>query len=136
VQVRILLLEDDGISPVTGAVLTTAITVILAAVIATFVLGPGDRVSDTAPQSSFDFGLNTTGIGTLTVTHSGGAPIQADRPHITSGTSQGRADLSGSLGLSDDVTAGDSVTKLTQEDDTGQAIWTNQEGTNPATLRE
>jgi hypothetical protein len=53
-----------------------------------------------------------------------GNPQVSSRGRPTAST-QGRADLSGSLGLSDDVTAGDSVTKLTQEDDTGQAIWTN-----------
>jgi flagellin-like protein len=47
--------DDDAVSPVIGVILMVAITVILAAVIATFVLGLGESVSDTAPQASFDF---------------------------------------------------------------------------------
>ncbi len=38
-----LLAEDDAVSPVIGVILMVAITVILAAVIATFVLGLGDQ---------------------------------------------------------------------------------------------
>ncbi|VTT86645.1 unknown [Halorubrum sp. DM2] len=40
-------------SPVIGVILMVAITVILAAVIGTFVLGLGDQLGDTAPQASF-----------------------------------------------------------------------------------
>ncbi|ELK55548.1 flagellin-like protein, partial [Haloferax sp. BAB-2207] len=43
-----LLAEDDAVSPVIGVILMVAITVILAAVIGTFVLGLGDQVGDTA----------------------------------------------------------------------------------------
>ncbi|MEF8887928.1 MAG: type IV pilin N-terminal domain-containing protein, partial [Haloarculaceae archaeon] len=42
--------EDRGVSPVIGVILMVAITVILAAVIATFVLGLGEQVSQTSPQ--------------------------------------------------------------------------------------
>jgi flagellin-like protein len=38
--------SNNAVSPVIGVILMVAITVILAAVIATFVLGLGDRVSD------------------------------------------------------------------------------------------
>ena len=46
-----LMREDDAVSPVIGVILMVAITVILAAVIAAFVLGIGDT-DDVAPQSS------------------------------------------------------------------------------------
>jgi len=46
-----LMKEDDAVSPVIGVILMVAITVILAAVIAAFVLGIGDT-DDVAPQSS------------------------------------------------------------------------------------
>lgn len=45
--------DDDAVSPVIGVILMVAITVILAAVIATFVLGLGDSLSNQAPQASF-----------------------------------------------------------------------------------
>jgi len=41
------------VSPGIGVILMVAITVILAAVIATFVLGLGDSLSNQAPQASF-----------------------------------------------------------------------------------
>ncbi len=47
--------RDTAVSPVIGVILMVAITVILAAVIATFVLGLGDDVQDTAQAGvSFD----------------------------------------------------------------------------------
>jgi flagellin-like protein len=54
-QLKKLFKQDDAVSPVIGVILMVAITVILAAVIATFVLGLGEQVSETAPQASFSF---------------------------------------------------------------------------------
>ncbi|ELZ54505.1 hypothetical protein C467_11150 [Halorubrum hochstenium ATCC 700873] len=50
-----------------------AITVILAAVIGTFVLGLGDQLGDTAPQASFTIDGNTTDV--INVTKTGGQSI-------------------------------------------------------------
>jgi len=47
--------DDRAVSPVIGVILMVAITVILAAVIGTFVLGLGDQVQQTSPQASFGF---------------------------------------------------------------------------------
>jgi len=52
-DLKTLLQNDDAVSPVIGVILMVAITVILAAVIATFVLGLGDSLSNQAPQASF-----------------------------------------------------------------------------------
>lgn len=52
--------DDNAVSPVIGVILMVAITVILAAVIATFVLGLGEQVSETAPQASFTFEYDDT----------------------------------------------------------------------------
>ena len=57
--------ESDGtraVSPVIGVILMVAITVILAAVIGTFVLGLGDQV-ESAPQASFDFDVDEDADG-------------------------------------------------------------------------
>ena len=54
-QFKELLKDDDAVSPVIGVILMVAITVILAAVIGTFVLGLGDQVQNTSPQASFTF---------------------------------------------------------------------------------
>ena len=45
--------SDRAVSPVIGVILMVAITVILSAVIGTFVLGIGDQLGDSAPQASF-----------------------------------------------------------------------------------
>jgi len=46
--------EDRGVSPVIGVILMVAITVILAAVIATFVIGLGDSTDDVQPNVNFN----------------------------------------------------------------------------------
>lgn len=46
--------DDDAVSPVIGVILMVAITVILAAVIGTFVLGLGDEVGET-PSAGLTF---------------------------------------------------------------------------------
>jgi len=46
--------SDRAVSPVIGVILMVAITVILAAVIGTFVLGIGDQLADATPQASYD----------------------------------------------------------------------------------
>jgi len=47
-NLKALLADDDAVSPVIGVILMVAITVILAAVIGTFVLGLGENVSQNA----------------------------------------------------------------------------------------
>ncbi|MFD1587195.1 type IV pilin [Halorientalis brevis] len=74
-QLKQLLSDDDAVSPVIGVILMVAITVILAAVIATFVLGLGEQVSSTAPQASVTFEYSNEN---LTATHDGGDTIKAE----------------------------------------------------------
>jgi len=75
-QLKRILSDDDAVSPVIGVILMVAITVILAAVIATFVLGLGEQVSSTAPQASFTFEYNEDDTF-LTITHDGGDAVKA-----------------------------------------------------------
>jgi flagellin-like protein len=90
--------DDDAVSPVIGVILMVAITVILAAVIGTFVLGLGDQVSNTSPSASFTFEYtnNSGGADELDVTHDGGDSISA---------SQLNASVSGALDGSDNSVA-------------------------------
>ena len=79
-QVRELLRDDDAVSPVIGVILMVAITVILAAVIASFVLGLGGSQQQT-PQASFSWEYdNVTGTdvgeGIAEVSHDGGDSIK------------------------------------------------------------
>ncbi|WP_424019525.1 type IV pilin [Halorientalis pallida] len=79
-QVRQLLQDDDAVSPVIGVILMVAITVILAAVIASFVLGLGGSQQST-PQASFSWEYNNvtgtdTGEGIVELSHDGGDSIK------------------------------------------------------------
>ncbi|MFC7080303.1 type IV pilin N-terminal domain-containing protein [Halorussus caseinilyticus] len=82
------LFEDDGaVSPVIGVILMVAITVILAAVIGTFVLGLGDRVSQASPNSQFTFEYHTDNHGTnyANVTHDGGDGVESSQVNVSIG---------------------------------------------------
>ena len=54
-ELKRLFADDSAVSPVIGVILMVAITVILAAVIGSFVLNLGGSLQDTAPQASFSF---------------------------------------------------------------------------------
>ena len=100
--------DDRGVSPVIGVILMVAITVILAAVIGTFVLGLGDNI-DSTPQATWDFELQDTNdddsIDQLSITHEGGDTINSDQLSATVGGTD--ATLSG---FSGQVSAGSSAT--------------------------
>ena len=80
-QLKQLLNDNDAVSPVIGVILMVAITVILAAVIGTFVLGLGDQVQTTAPNGNFQFDYDS-GSENLTVTHNGGDGIEANELYM------------------------------------------------------
>ena len=69
---------DRAVSPVIGVILMVAITVILAAVIGTFVLGLGDQLGDTAPQASFDVVNANDTDKEVTFAKTGGQTIDAN----------------------------------------------------------
>jgi len=63
---------DRGVSPVIGVILMVAITVILAAVIASFVLGLGDQTDETAPNVNFNGEFDENQNFTLSIDTTGG----------------------------------------------------------------
>ncbi|GGN86731.1 type IV pilin [Haloarcula pellucida] len=152
--------DDDGaVSPVIGVILMVAITVILAAVIATFVLGLGDQVSNTAPQASFSFDYTAddgTNTGELTITHDGGDTITAGNLKVSTagtsftpdgsstGTSATWDQFTNGGNTNSDVTAGSTVTAAEEtgsgdgsEEFAGakfRVVFTSAEGSNSATL--
>ena len=69
--------ENRAVSPVIGVILMVAITVILAAVIGSFVLGIGGDVQE-APQASFSYD-STNGV----VVHEGGDSINISETSIS-----------------------------------------------------
>lgn len=68
--------SDRAVSPVIGVILMVAITVILAAVIAAFVLGFGAE-TEAAPQASIDIDADA-GDNSLSIEHNGGDAIDHD----------------------------------------------------------
>jgi flagellin-like protein len=148
-NLRNILADDDAVSPVIGVILMVAITVILAAVIGTFVLGLGGSVQQTAPQAQFTFDFDesvaagslasptlansTSTAGDLTITHDGGDAIDAARLTMT----DGNGDIGGSgLYSASTVNAGTSATISIDNDDTLRVVWASQNGENTATLAE
>ncbi|RKS83338.1 flagellin-like protein [Haloarcula quadrata] len=97
---QLLCTDNDAVSPVIGVVLMVAVTVILAAVIATFVLGVGDTVNDTAPQASFNFNYeqNAGGSDELAITHNAGDTIAGENLNVTSTGAATEDDDSASIG--------------------------------------
>ena len=110
-QLKQLLNDDDAVSPVIGVILMVAITVILAAVIGTFVLGLGDQVQTTAPNGNFEFDWDNSN-GELAVTHTGGDGIASDEIFLRGDVQKEStaADASwSSHGASDTVRAGENM---------------------------
>jgi len=146
-----LLNDDDAVSPVIGVILMVAITVILAAVIATFVLGLGEQISDTAPNTSFSFDYeevsNTDSWGDggsndaiLTITHSGGPNIDAEQLGVSGSSINGSAtwdetSQNPQYSAGDEISAGDEVEYAINDDDRISVIWENEEGSESATLQ-
>ena len=96
--------DDRAVSPVIGVILMVAITVILAAVIGTFVLGLGDQVSNTTPQASISAeGVDDTSI---TLSHGGGDTLESGSTDIVvEGTNSAtyNATSGGSLSTAQDI---------------------------------
>ena len=113
------LLEDEqAVSPVIGVILMVAITVILAAVIGTFVLGLGDQVQSTTPSASFGFESENLGAGNtddiVKITHESGDTIETNSLSVKIGSNTvygaGTTDSSVSGWTGDTVSAGDTLT--------------------------
>ena len=144
-KLKQLLDDDDAVSPVIGVILMVAITVILAAVIATFVLGLGEQVSQTSPNTSFSFDFENdsaaagSGVGggsdaVVTVTHSGGPNIAAEQLSIAGGQTAAWTDAGG-FTSGDEVSAGDSIDVDVDLGDRVSVVWENEEGTESSTLQ-
>ncbi|ELY48084.1 type IV pilin [Natronorubrum sulfidifaciens] len=114
-QIRPKLIGDETertVSPVIGVILMVAITVILAAVIAAFVLDIGD-LDDSAPQAQYDWETSNDGEN-VSISHTSGDDIDLSVLTATVDTENGTA--TGDLG-SGDFTAGDTIEFGTEADE-------------------
>jgi flagellin-like protein len=153
-KLKQLFTDDSAVSPVIGVILMVAITVILAAVIGTFVLTLGGSVSQTTPQASFGFDFDNGANDNVTITHETGDSIEASRLNVTatsnfqfvasSGLADGKDNSSKSfsdMGVSGTVSAGTSVeiTNAGSPDFNGETfrvVWNSENNENSATLSE
>jgi len=155
--------DKKAVSPVIGVILMVAITVILAAVIGTFVLGLGNQVQQTSPNANiaFDYTNDSTDGDALQITHETGDTIDASQVNIVvSGATDAASDANSAhnwneftgtgAGDSDveEISAGSSIT-LTESnlgDGSGDPLslsgasvrvtWSSDSGDSSATLGE
>ena len=86
-QLKAILDDDRGVSPVIGVILMVAITVILAAVIGAFVLNLGGDLEQ-APQAQLSVEVNDAANGVI-LTHNGGDALNVDDLRIAGDLSTG-----------------------------------------------
>jgi len=72
---------DRGVSPVIGVILMVAITVILAAVIGTFVLDLGNNAGKSAPSASLAVTTNIN-ANNVTISHKGGDGLDSSQTRV------------------------------------------------------
>ncbi|QIB75186.1 type IV pilin [Halogeometricum borinquense] len=143
-KLKQLFTDESAVSPVIGVILMVAITVILAAVIGTFVLNLGGSVSQTTPQASFGFDYNSNNA---TITHETGDTIDADSDTLKV-VVEGK-DISATSGAASTITDGDAIFSGTisagssaeiqvssWSSDTVRVVWSSETGENSATLSE
>jgi len=141
-DIKELLQDDDAVSPVIGVILMVAITVILAAVIASFVLGLGDTTQQ-APNAQFSWSQGGDGSAihsfgddtNVTVRHTGGDTLDAANINITDGSTTKSAS-SGDLFNSSEIRAGDTAKISASSGSTIRVIWNAPEGGSSSTLAE
>jgi len=115
-----------------------AITVILAAVIGTFVLGLGDQVQQTSPNAQWTWDQPTD--TKLELTHQGGDTVAVDRVIVTGGDnidSTNDCDVNNDWSDSNgEVTAGDTCGNILTGDAGGtyRLVWTAADGGSSSTL--
>ena len=112
--------DDSAVSPVIGVILMVAITVILAAVIASFVLGLGDQ-GEPAPQPTMETSVDAA-ENNITLDVTGGDDFDAGVATIQGEVdgSSFEAELDGSG--ADEITAGDSIVINTSSSSPGPRI--------------
>ena len=144
-KLKQLFINDRAVSPVIGVILMVAITVILAAVIGTFVIGLGDDLGNTTPSASFD--ASEDDEGNVTFTHRSGDTIPNETAFVTLSGNIDFSDLSESDDLEDEtddnnravvnkgLSAGSSVSVPLGDTGSGTVSLVYDDGDRSTTLR-
>ncbi|PSQ29806.1 type IV pilin [Halobacteriales archaeon SW_6_65_46] len=131
-NIKELFNDDSAVSPVIGVILMVAITVILAAVIGTFVLGLGSNVQS-VPSAQFSFDYDS-GATEVTVTHDGGDTIAATSLSVNSDGSTTAWGSAKSGGGATEVSSGNSATFDYSSGEEVRVIWNPESGDTSQTL--
>ncbi|MFB6091473.1 MAG: type IV pilin [Haloquadratum sp.] len=137
-QLKQLFTDDSAVSPVIGVILMVAITVILAAVIGTFVLNLGSSIQSTAPQASIEWSYNQSaggpGDGDVTAVHSTGDALKNSTLSISETDTTGTT-ISKVSGVNT-FTAGEQIIKKQpyNASETIRIVWNAPEGSNSAVI--
>lgn len=120
--------DERAVSPVVGATLLIGITVILASVIGTVVLGVGVGPVET-PQVTLSFEV-TDGGDEITLRHEGGEPLDADEVVVLD------QDGSELAGLDEDLTTGGRQAIVDDPDGVERVsvVWQNPNGETESVL--
>ena len=125
--------DDRAVSPVIGVILMVAITVILAAVIGTFVLGLSDQVGSDTPRASFGFDWDSD-TSTVTVTHESGDSIATSNLKVTE--SGGNSPATWTDGGDDEISSGDYTTVTSASGNTVRVIFDSPDADSTTTLQK
>ncbi|MBX0285665.1 type IV pilin N-terminal domain-containing protein [Halomicroarcula sp. F28] len=129
-DIKQLIQDEDAVSPVIGVILMVAITVILAAVIASFVLGLGDSAGDAAPQLSVECDAANNNI-----THAGGSDVEGDE--LTLINSSGDYDIpDGTYTAGEDLANGTSSGGNIDVTGDERIRWENPDGSSSSIIAE
>ena len=108
--------DERGVSPVIGVILMVAITVILAAVIASFVLGFGDSVNETV-QAGVDVSENDDGTATVTWISEGTASsLEVSVEGVDGNVTLGQVGDSATIEYGDNGTDDDNTVNVTEDE--------------------
>lgn len=100
---------DRGVSPVIGVILMVAVTVVLAAVVGTFVLDLGQTAGRGAPSASLRVTADAA-TDNVTITHTGGDGLADGRTRLTVTNETDGTDLTFEAGATNELfSVGDQV---------------------------
>ena len=129
--------DDRAVSPVIGVILMVAITVILAAVIGTFVLGLGDQVQTSSPSASFSFDQSGQGDDAqIRISHEGGDSIDGELLSVSAGgfNDEWIDNERVSAGTTETVVADTGSGENIGDGDTFRVTWESSDGSSSSTL--
>lgn len=134
-DIKEIFTDDSAVSPVIGVILMVAITVILAAVIGSFVLNLGNNVQQTSPQATIDWEYNQSG-DVVNATHNTGEALDNSTLGISETGANDEIALAGG-GSDNTYTAGEEIANGTYDaGETIRIVWNAPDSGNSAIISE